>query len=244
MTHCPMFRESLEKCESVLRALPDAPSWSLTEELAAEGANSRISQAQFSQPQCTAIHIALVDLLRAAGVKFDAIISHSSGEISAAYAAGIPNARDAIGIACYRGFVSHRAKGAAGREGGMITVGMSFDDAAAFCSKPRFAGRISVAASNAPSSVTLSGDLDPIREPKACFDEVKVFARVLQVDTAYHSNHMLHCAGAYMAYLTQLDIHIQVPREDCIWSSSVRGRRICFRGRSICSRTSTGLTKW
>ncbi|KAF4153184.1 hypothetical protein CNMCM6069_001146 [Aspergillus lentulus] len=29
--------------------------------------------------------------------------------------------------------------------------------------------------------------------------EDKVFARLLQVDTAYHSHHMLHCAGSYMA---------------------------------------------
>ncbi|PKX89195.1 lovastatin nonaketide synthase [Aspergillus novofumigatus IBT 16806] len=230
MTQCPLFRESLEKCESALRALPEAPSWSLTQELAAEGTDSRISQAQFSQPLCTAIQIALVDLLCAAGVKFNAVVGHSSGEIGAAYAAGILNARDAIGIAYYRGFVAHVAKGAAGQEGGMMAVGMSFEDAADFCSQPRFTGRIGVAASNAPSSVTLSGDLDAIREAKASLDEHKVFARLLQVDTAYHSHHMLHCAGSYMACLKQLDIRVQSPRVDCIWSSSVYGNADLLQG--------------
>ena len=230
MAHCQLFRECLEKCESALTALPDAPSWSLTRELAAEYATSRISQAEFSQPLCTAIQIALVDLLRAAGVQFNAVVGHSSGEIGAAYAAGILSARDAMGIAYYRGFVAHLAKGAKKQEGGMMAAGVSLDAATAFCSRPRFDGRIFVAASNAPSSVTLSGDLDAIREAKVSFDKEGVFARLLKVDTAYHSSHMLRCAEKYMECLQKLKIRVQAPRKDCIWSSSVHMEADLFNG--------------
>ncbi len=221
MAHCRFFRESLEKCENFLTALPDAPPWSLTEELVAESADSRISQAGLSQPLCTAVQIGLVDLLHAAGIHFNAVIGHSSGEIGAAYAAGMLNARDALGIAYYRGFVAHLAKGAKGQEGGMMAVGISFDTATAFCSQPSFEGRISVAASNSPSSVTLSGDLDAICEARASFDGEGVFARLLKVDTAYHSSHMVRCAEKYMECLRKLRVRIQEPRKDCIWSSSV-----------------------
>ena len=220
--HCRGFRDSLEKCDNALKALPEAPSWSLMDELAVEDERSRISQAEFSQPLCAAVQIALVDVLAASGVKFGAVIGHSSGEIGAAYAAGVLNARDAIGIAYYRGHVASMAKGAAGKQGGMLAVGISYDAATAFCSQPRYDGRIWVAASNAPSTVTLSGDLDAIREAKASFDEDGVFARQLKIDTAYHSPHMSGCATAYLMYLKQLKIQIQTPREECNWFSSVQ----------------------
>ena len=221
MKHCQLFRECIENCETALTALPDPPSWSLTQELAAEDAISRISRAEFSQPLCTAIQIALVDLLRAAGIQFNAVIGHSSGEIGAAYAAGNLSARDAMGIAYYRGFVAHLAKGAKDQEGGMMAVGIAFDAATAFCSQPGFNGRIFVAASNGPSSVTLSGDLDAIREAKASFDEEGVFARLLKIDTGYHSPHMLRCAEKYVECLQKLKARVQATRKDCIWYSSV-----------------------
>ena len=228
MTLCHLFRESLEKCESALKAIPYAPAWSLTQELAAPYASSRISQAEFSQPLCTAIQIALVDLLRAAGINFNAVVGHSSGEIGAAYAAGILSVRDAMGIAYYRGFVAHLAKGAKNQEGGMMAVGISFDAATAFCSQPRFESRIFVAASNAPLSVTLSGDLDAIHEAKASFEEEGVFSRLLKVDTAYHSSHMVRCADKYMECLQELKINVQAPR--CIWFSSVHVQADLFNG--------------
>ena len=222
MVHCRLFRESLESCEKALKNLPEAPTWSLTRELASDDTVSRISQAEFSQPLCTALQIALVDLLQATGVQFNSVIGHSSGEIGAAYAAGILKAEDAIAIAYYRGLVAHLAEGPAGQKGGMMAAGMSFDEATTFCSQPQFNGRISIAASNAPSSVTLSGDFDAIQEAKAMLDEKQMFARLLKVDTAYHSHHMLRCADLYLTYLRQLDIKVRAPREDCIWSSSVQ----------------------
>ncbi|KAM6481637.1 hybrid PKS-NRPS [Trichoderma sp. SZMC 28011] len=216
-----LFRSSIEQCEAVLNKLPDAPSWSLTEQLLADEGTSRISEAEISQPICTALQIALVDLLRASGVKLDAVVGHSSGEIAATYAAGIINLENAMQIAYYRGFHSHLAKKSV--PGAMMAVGLSFADAYRFCNQPEYFGRLKVAASNSPLSVTLSGDADAIMQAKAHFDESKTFARQLKVDTAYHSHLMLPCAEAYLKSLLACDIQIQSPREDCIWTSSVRG---------------------
>ena len=63
---------------------------------------SRIAEAALFQPLCTAIQVVLVDLLRAAGIKFAAVVGHSSVEIGAAYAAGFLTAKDAIQVAYYR----------------------------------------------------------------------------------------------------------------------------------------------
>ncbi|KAJ2998999.1 hypothetical protein NUW58_g147 [Xylaria curta] len=138
MKHCKSFRESVMDCETALASIPNPPTWSLGEELAADPAGSQVSVARFSQPLCTAIQIGLVDLLRACGVRFHTVVGHSSGEIGAAYAAGLLNKRDAMGIAYYRGCVSNLARGDAGQSGGMLAASMSFATATALCSEPQF----------------------------------------------------------------------------------------------------------
>ena len=230
IAHCRIFRDSIRSCEGALAALPEAPAWSISRELIADGAKSRLSEALISQPLCTAIQIALVDLLQAAGIQFAVVIGHSSGEIGAAYAAGLLKLKDAIAIAYYRGLVASVAEGPGGEPGSMMAAAMSFDDATTLCSEPRFAGRVSVAASNAPSSVTLSGDLDAMGEIKERLDSKNVQARQLRVDKAYHSHHMLCCVESYRAYLSQLDVQIQKPQsnDQCAWISSVRpGMNLC-----------------
>lgn len=72
-------------------------------ELTAENASSsRISEAAISQPLCTAVQIALVDLLKAAGIRFNAVVEHSSGEIAATYVAGIISLKGVMQIAYER----------------------------------------------------------------------------------------------------------------------------------------------
>ncbi|KAL1639402.1 Type I Iterative PKS [Diplodia intermedia] len=220
--HCQLFRETINRCEASLAALPDPPPWSLKAELLANDL-SRISQAAFSQPLCTALQLAMVDVAAAAGVGFSAVVGHSSGEIAAAYAAGILSVSDAMAIAYYRGFHAKLAEGEGGKKGGMMAVGMTYAKALEVCSQPEWAGRIGLAASNSPSSVTLSGDADAIKEAKAVFDEHKTFARELKVDTAYHSHHMLPCAGPYLDSLLACNIKPRRPKDGCTWVSSVLG---------------------
>jgi acyl transferase domain-containing protein len=47
-----------------------------------------INNAAYSQPICTALQVALIELLRSWSIQPGAVIGHSSGEIAAAYAAG------------------------------------------------------------------------------------------------------------------------------------------------------------
>ncbi|KAH0565584.1 putative Hybrid PKS-NRPS biosynthetic cluster [Trichoglossum hirsutum] len=215
------FRQSIVHLERSLRDLPDPPTWSLQSELMAEGSSSRVGEAEVSQPLCTAVQVALVDILKHARVSLDAVVGHSSGEIAAAYAAGMITSGDAIRIAYYRGLYAKLARGPTGCKGAMMAVGIPFDEASAFCARPQFMGRISVAASNAPASVTLSGDDDAIREAKNIFDKDRKFARLLKVDTAYHSLHMKPCSKPYLRSLQACHIQVQ-PQSTCIWFSSVR----------------------
>nr|AFK23390.1 PKS-NRPS hybrid protein [Cordyceps militaris] len=191
------FRGVLTECENVLRTLPDAPSWSILDEMTKSESESRLSQSEFSQPLCTALQIALVDTLRNWGVEPAAAIGHSSGEIAAAYSAGILSRRDTIICAYYRGL--YMSKGRHGTAGSMMAVGLT--EAEANIELGPFAGRAGIAAVNSPSSITLSGDKDAILEIKEKLDERKVFARLLQVEQAFHSHHMLPLAPGFQQAL-------------------------------------------
>ncbi|KAF8856698.1 putative hybrid NRPS/PKS enzyme [Acephala macrosclerotiorum] len=223
-------RKLINRLEQRLARLPsgDRPSWSLLKELQAEGSISRVGEAAISQPLCTAIQVLLVELLRGAGIKFKAVVGHSSGEIAAAYAAGlIATPEDAIVIAYYRGFHSKLASGPAGQQGAMIAVGTSLEDAQELVSLPAFEGRITVAASNSLASVTLSGDEDAIQEALEILEEERKFVRRLRIDKAYHSHHMLRASDAYLASLRSSGIQpFSSPDPRCSWFSSVTVQEI------------------
>ncbi|KAL9095162.1 MAG: hypothetical protein Q9165_002418 [Trypethelium subeluteriae] len=210
--------------DAILKGLPDPqrPAWSLIDELGRDSKSSRLQEAAISQPLCTVIQIILVDLLRAAGVEFSAVVGHSSGEIGAAYAAGFLTAGDALKIAYLRGLCASLAEGRHGQKGAMLAVGTSLEDAEELCALPTFEGRISVAAANSTSSVTLSGDADAVAYAKEVFEDEKKFVRLLKVDTAYHSHHMLPCSKSYLEYLSASEIKPQNPFDSCVWYSSVR----------------------
>ncbi|KAI5921291.1 hypothetical protein F4810DRAFT_722761 [Camillea tinctor] len=220
----PFASARLWELEMALATLPpaDRPVWSLTAELLeADEAKSKLHLAEYAQPLCTALQIVLVDLLAAAGVHFNAVVGHSSGEIAAAYAAGVLSARDAIVIAYYRGVYSALAGTASGLKGAMMAVGTTFDDAEEITSLPQFEGRLSVAAHNSPTSVTLSGDEDAIQEAEVMFQDEGKFARLLRVDKAYHSHHMQPCTARYVDALRRASVQASAPRKDCKWHSSV-----------------------
>ena len=224
-----MVRDCIARLDRSLQELPTEhrPMWSLHEEILKDNRTSRIGEAAFSQPLCTAIQIALVQLLAAASLKFTAVVGHSSGEIAAAYAAGYLNEEDAIRIAYYRGWSLQYANDRNGPKGAMMAAGTSFEDAKELCEMPSLENRICVAASNSSASVTLSGDTDAIDEVREILEDEKKFARLLKVDKAYHSHHMLSCAAPYITAIRKCGITIQPrPSGSPMWISSVYGENI------------------
>ncbi|KAJ5710314.1 polyketide synthase [Penicillium malachiteum] len=226
----PLFRRILEECDEVLHALSDGPEWSLIEELSKDSSTSRVGEALISQPLCTAIQLGLVAVLNSSGVCFDTVLGHSSGEIAAVYSCGIISAAAAMQIAYYRGKFAHLARGTNQQAGGMMAVGIGQDDAELLCQKSEYEGRIGVAASNSPQSVTLSGDLEAIAQAKEYFDQEKIFARQLKVDTAYHSYHMELCSNDYLNALRACNIQVQTPKSGRSWVSSVEGNTELLQG--------------
>ncbi|KAL4863050.1 hypothetical protein BDV12DRAFT_189962 [Aspergillus spectabilis] len=187
----PEFKDNLAHLSSVLAKLPHPPSWDLINELLKPEDESRLNEAQFAQPLCTAIQVALVNLLSRLGILASAVVGHSSGEIAAAYAAGAITADEAIIIAYYRG----RTALSASRTGAMAAVGMSRAEAALYLEDG-----VVVACDNSPNSITLSGDkgaLNTVIEQMKS-DDKNVFVRLLKTDgMAYHSHNMRELGPEY-----------------------------------------------
>ena len=217
-----LYRQSIKSLDRILNKLPEPPTWTLEAALLEPAASSRIQEPEFSQPLCTALQIGIVDLLSSWQIKPIATVGHSSGEIGAAYVAGIHIAEEAIIMAYYRGKVlaSHTTPGR------MMAVGLGPEEVTPYLA--RLKGQVVIAAVNSPSGVTLSGDEEAVQELKTIFDERKTFARLVQTGgKAYHSHHMAPLGETYetltKAALKALsgDIAKGTRQEAAVWVSSV-----------------------
>ncbi|KAK0707101.1 hypothetical protein B0T26DRAFT_790998 [Lasiosphaeria miniovina] len=198
-----VYRESVEAAAKHIKAL--GAEWDLVDELMADKASSRVGEPTISQPACTALQVALVDLLANWNIRPSVVTGHSSGEIAAAYAKGAISREDAWMIAFHRG----RLSTAITQEGAMLAVGLG-DNAARVRIKQMQdgaasgTGHVVVACINSPSSVTVSGDVALIAKLQAVLDADKVFNRRLDVQRAYHSPHMAGIADAYLGAMQGL----------------------------------------
>ncbi|KAL7624973.1 hypothetical protein AAE478_004187 [Parahypoxylon ruwenzoriense] len=217
----PVFTQAIDYADTCLRAL--GASWSLVEELSKDEKTSAVGAAHISQPSCTAIQLALVDLVRSWGIKPTAVAGHSSGEIGAAYAAGILTFESCMSIAYHRGrLIPVLKERYPGLKGSMMAVGGSKEEFEPLLSGLKD-GEVKIACYNSPSSLTISGDEAGIDELKKVVEEKQLFNRKLFVDTAYHSHHMNLLAKDYQASIDDLEGPIST---DVRFHSSLLGRRI------------------
>lgn len=182
-----VFRRSIRSLDSSLQALlpPEhAPGWTLEDAILEPPESSQMYQANRSQPVCTAIQIALVDLVRSWGINPCAVVGHSSGEIAAAYAAGLLNAPQAIIVAYFRGLAVDKIT----RKGAMLAAGIHADVARDLIQQACLDTEVSIACINSPESVTLSGSTDGIEHLMTEIQTQGKFARKLHTgQRAYHS---------------------------------------------------------
>lgn len=203
----PTFSTSIFAADLYLREL--GCPWSLVGELLQNQDKSRIDDPALSQPICTALQVALVDLLATWGIKPAAVVCHSSGEIGAAYATGAISQESAWRLAFYRGALSSRlAMSPDHTNGAMLSVAMSSPDAVSYLKEHvgSALGRdIVVACINSPRNVTLSGSAAYIDKIKAAADSDGIFARKLKVDNGYHSPLMATIANEYRSLIGDLE---------------------------------------
>jgi acyl transferase domain-containing protein/NADPH:quinone reductase-like Zn-dependent oxidoreductase len=204
----PIYTAAIDRADAHLRRI--GADFSLKSELAKDETDTLVNAAYISQPSCTAVQLALVNLLQSWGLQPSAVVGHSSGEIGAAYAAGIIGFEDAMTIAYHRGrLIPVLKKKHPTLDGCMMAVGAGEKQIKPLVDRTDPAlGQARVACINSPSSVTISGDSKAVDELAFIIQDTypDMFVRKLQVDTAYHSHHMNLVAKEYTESLRDLDL--------------------------------------
>ncbi|KAL8937353.1 MAG: hypothetical protein Q9216_004470 [Gyalolechia sp. 2 TL-2023] len=219
------FLESIRNLDRILQRLEPSAAWSLESILHTAAESSPINDAEIAQPICTAVQIAITDLLARWKINPVVTVGHSSGELGAAYAAGLLSAPEAMIAAFYRGYaVKHHAP-----SGAMLAVGLGVEDISEYLGNRE---DLVVVCENSPKSVTLSGTFEAIKELKDRLDNAKVFARELKTGKAYHSPQMARVAPEYDEMLAKAFGNV-LDKKDLSWRrprarmiSSVTGEEI------------------
>lgn len=192
----PVFRDAVTACDREIRRIA---GWSLLDEMAADEGRSRMAETWLAQPANFAVQTGLAALWRSYGVRPDAVVGHSTGEIAAFYEAGVYSLEDAVRIAVHRSRLQHTLAGA----GTMLAVGLPEDEADRRV-RP-YADQVSVAAVNSPSSVTLAGDASALAALAGELGAEQVFTRFLAVEVPYHSAAMDRIKGDLLAALADIE---------------------------------------
>jgi NADPH:quinone reductase-like Zn-dependent oxidoreductase/SAM-dependent methyltransferase len=191
-----VFSKAIDEAEEGFRSM--GARWSLKAELAKPAEESRINVAEISQPACTAIQLALVALLKSWGVSATTVTGHSSGEIAAAFTAGLISFKTALAVAYFRGQAAARLSREQARQGAMLALGIGPEEAAELIQE-HAGGYAIIAAINSPSSITVSGDEAAVDNVHKAASAQDIFARKLKIEMAYHSRHMEAVADSYFA---------------------------------------------
>ncbi|MGW7484881.1 SDR family NAD(P)-dependent oxidoreductase [Nonomuraea muscovyensis] len=176
----PAFRRAVEAVDAEL-----APrlGWSVLEELALPPGRWRLSATEVAQPLLFAVQAGLVETLRAAGVRPGAVVGHSVGEVSAAYAAGALSLAQAARVIAERGLAQAVTRG----QGGMAAVGLSETAARQILADYP---QVEVAAVNSDRDVTVAGPQGSLKSLGEDLTAREVFFRELDVDYPFHSSAM------------------------------------------------------
>ncbi|KAL8912790.1 MAG: hypothetical protein Q9171_002248 [Xanthocarpia ochracea] len=213
----------LKHLDDVLQSTPNPPSWSLLKELVEPRSPELLRSPEFSQPLVTALQLVLMAILEDWGVVPQAVVGHSSGELAAACAAGYLSREDALKAAFYRGQAAKHCK-TEPTPVGMLAVGLGSEQVVNYILD--CVDTVQIACFNSPNSVTLSGSLSSLEKVKAHLVDDGIFARLLQVNLAYHSPYMQKIGEDYETLLHADFEHLASKRGNVAMFSSVLGREM------------------
>ncbi|KAI9374123.1 hypothetical protein BJX61DRAFT_541060 [Aspergillus egyptiacus] len=216
----PVFLEAIQRVDVQLENM--CAGFSVHHELMKSEEETLVSLPHISQTAITAVQIGLTDLLRSWGILPQAVIGHSSGEVPAAYAAGILSLEDAVRAAYGRGITALQLpEDFPGIQGAMIAVGAPVEVVEPILSDLK-RGKAVVACINSGQNITVSGDATAVDELEQIVTERGIFNRKLKVKVAYHSHHIRLMADKYRVYLEP----VEPGSSEVPFYSSARARRV------------------
>ncbi|MBE8517722.1 SDR family NAD(P)-dependent oxidoreductase [Amycolatopsis sp. H6(2020)] len=172
----PVFAARIAECAAALDPWID---WSLVDVLRGEGDLDRVDVLQ---PACFAVMVGLAAVWESVGVRPDAVVGHSQGEIAAACVSGVLTLDDAAKVVALRSqAIAARLSG----RGGMASVALGEGDVVS-----KLVAGVEVAAVNGPSSVVIAGDAQALDTTLEILSGEGIRVRRVAVDYASHTRHV------------------------------------------------------
>ncbi|WP_329114858.1 polyketide synthase [Streptomyces sp. NBC_01353] len=169
----PVFRAALDECAELLAGHVDVPLL----DLLFGDVPGRLDRTGYAQPAIVSVQVGLVRWLESVGVRPDAVVGHSLGELTAAWAAGVLGLADLLRLTAIRGRLMESQPG----QGAMAVV---HADAEAVLAAITAHPGVEIAAFNAPRVVTITGPADAVT--RFCRDS-GLRSQPLTVSHAFHS---------------------------------------------------------
>ncbi len=222
------FRNEVVRIDNMARKMTGR---SLTEDFLAGAQVSRMHEATTGQLALFAFQMGMVKLLEYWGIKADAVIGHSVGEIAAAASAGILTCEDAVRLVILRSRLQSQQEG----KGAMALVYLPESSV-----RPLLSGKfekIYISGSNSPESTNISGDKFLIRDFMEFCSGESIEAFPIDVGIAYHSPHLENISeelvekiGLLTPYSSSIPMYSTVTacrleKDEC--TSSYWGRNLC-----------------
>ncbi|MBB1242431.1 SDR family NAD(P)-dependent oxidoreductase [Streptomyces durbertensis] len=194
----PEFREQVDVCD---RLFADHLDFSVRELVTDRDVPVELlARTSHTQPALFTLEYALARLWMSWGVRPQALIGHSIGEVTAAAVAGVLDLPDAVRLVAVRSRLMQSVRA----RGGMAAVGASAADI-----EPLLADHpgLALAAVNAPDQCVVSGDSDALDDlcAKLTADGLRVDR--LTVSHAFHSPQMAEVYDEFRAELADLTFH-------------------------------------
>ena len=214
LIHDPVFRQAVaaldhiiesEMAFSAIRALKDGDF----------DASDKVQVLTYT------MQIGLIAVLRARGLKPQAVIGHSVGELAASVAAGALTAEEGALIVCKRAVLYRQVMGL----GSMILVNSPFSEM-----ETELNGRENIVAAidSSPSSCVVSGETSVVAEFDQCLKARGIKTFKVKTDVAFHSPMLKSLVSPLKAALAN-SVHPRPPKVKLYSSSDPDPRTECLR---------------
>jgi len=169
----PTFRQTLERCDEILRPYLEKPLLSVI-------SDQEINETAYTQPALFALEYALAKLWQSWGIEPDVVMGHSVGEYVAACIAEVFSLEDGLKLIAARGHLMQTLCD----KGDMLVLSVDETKAAEIIQP--YAQDVSIAAINGPENVVISGKHEAIESISAALS-ANIKTKLLPVSHAFHS---------------------------------------------------------